>query len=69
MKAINKLNKALKYRVDINYRNVVAAICVQEFYKLRDYITNHIEDELLDRLTMSAKKEMHSEIPINLIFD
>lgn len=69
MKAINKLNESLKYRIDINYRNVVAAICVQEFYKLRDYVTNHIEDELLDRLISSAKKEMYSEIPISLIFN
>lgn len=67
MKAINKLNESLKYRIDINYRNVVAAICVLEFYKLKECVANHIDDELLDRLTASAKKEMYNKIPMDLI--
>lgn len=67
MKTINKLNDSIKHRIDINYRNIVAAICVQEFYKLRNYTTNHIEDELIERLTWSAKKEMCSKIPMKLI--
>lgn len=69
MKAINKLNQSLKYRIDVNNRNIVAAICVLEFYKLRNYVTNQIEDELLDRLIQSAKNEMHSEIPMSLTFN
>lgn len=66
MKAINKLNESLKYRIDINNRNVVAAICVQEFYKLRNYVNNQIEDEMLNRLIWLAKNEMNSKIPMKL---
>lgn len=66
MKAVNKLNETLKYNININNRNVVAAVCVLEFYKLKKYVANHIDDELLDRLTNSAKKEMYSKIPMNL---
>ena len=67
MKAVDKLNESLKYNVNVNNRNVVAAICVLEFYKLKKYVANHIDDELLDRLTASAKKEMYSKIPMRLI--
>lgn len=66
MKAINKLNESLKYRTDINNRNVVAAICVQEFQKLRPYVINQIEDELLDRLIWLAQNQMQSKTPIKL---
>lgn len=69
MKAIHKLNDTLKYNINVNTRNIIAAICVQEFYKLRQYATNHIDDELLDRLTKQAKRQMYSKIPMKMFFN
>lgn len=66
MKAINKLNESLKYNSKVNNRNVVAAICAQEFNKLRDYVTNHAEDELLDHLITVSHREMISDTPMKL---
>lgn len=66
MKNVINLNNQLKYNKDINIRNIIAAICFQEFKLLRNYVSNHIEDELLDRMMFLSKKEMNNEKPFDL---
>lgn len=66
MKDVINLNNQLKYNKDINIRNIIAGICFQEFMLLRNYVSNHIEDELLDRMMFLSKKEMSDKKPIDL---
>ena len=67
MKDINKFNESLKYRIDINYRNIVSAICLLEFYKLQNYATNNSDTKILNELIQFAKREMSSNIPMRLL--
>lgn len=67
MKAIKKLNESLKYNIKINNRNVIAAICLMEFRKLRNHAINHTDDEILNRWVDQANRELHNNTPIKLI--
>lgn len=67
MKAINKLNESLKYRIHINNRNVVAAICVQELDNLKNHTSSFNDRELIDKMIMLSERELYSQIPMKLL--
>lgn len=66
MKAINKINDSLKYNINVNNRNVVAAICVQEFKALQKLVDNDEDYNELNNLIRLAKKELISCSPMKL---
>lgn len=66
MKAIYKLNDTLSYSTQINNRNVVAAICAQEFDQILKYTTTYAEQKLIENLIQFCLREMHSHIPMKL---
>lgn len=66
MKAIYKLNDKLSYSTQINNRNVVAAICAQEFDQILKYTTTYAEKKLIEGLIQFCLREIHSHIPMKL---
>lgn len=66
MKAIYKLNDTLRYSTQINNRNVVAAICAQEFDEILKYTSSYADQKFIENLIQLCLRDIHSNVPMKL---
>lgn len=64
MNEINKLNKSLKYNVNVNNRNIVAAICAIELQQILKYTQTFSEQKFIEQLINVCNRNIISNIPL-----
>lgn len=67
MNVIEKLNKKLKYLINVNNRNVIAAICINEFELLKTQTTNFNTIQILNQLISKMTPELDSTTPMRML--
>lgn len=66
MNEIKKLNKSLKYNINTNNRNIVAAICAIELQQMRNYTTTYSEQKFVEQLINVCNRNIVSSIPLKI---
>ena len=65
---IRQFNTTTKYNIDLNNRNVIAAICLMEFDRLIKFAEYSEDFLLLKRYIDSLRYHLQSPIPMKLDF-
>ena len=65
---IRKLNESVKYNINANNRNIVAAICLMEFDRLIKFAEYSEDFLLLKRYIDTLRYHLQSPIPMKLDF-